>query len=94
VFLMFQTIVQTAPATSKLRADRQQAHENRQEATVEVTLSIDPRSLSGVDDQGNRAILPGQYTLTIGGAQPQETDAKPDAAFSERLVGGVAEVVG
>jgi beta-glucosidase len=51
-------------------------------ASKEVALSIDPRSLSSVDDQGNRAILAGKYTLTIGGAQPQETDAKSEAGFT------------
>ncbi len=51
-------------------------------ATKEVTLKIDPRSLSSVDDQGNRAILEGKYTLTVGGTQPQETAAKSEAAFS------------
>ena len=48
----------------------------------EVTLKIDPRSLSSVDDQGNRAILAGKYTLSVGGAQPQETAAKSEAAFT------------
>jgi beta-glucosidase len=51
-------------------------------ASKEVTLQIDPRSLSSVDDQGNRAILEGKYMLTVGGAQPQETAAKSEAAFS------------
>jgi beta-glucosidase len=35
-----------------------------------------------VDDKGDRAILPGKYTLTLGGAQPEETDAKSEAAFT------------
>jgi hypothetical protein len=87
VFLKFQTILQTVAATGKPRAHRQQARENRQEATVEVTPSIDPSSMSSVDDQGNRAILPGQHTLTLGGAQSQDTDAKSDAAFS--VIGSV-----
>ncbi|KAA6459797.1 glycoside hydrolase family 3 protein [Acidobacteria bacterium AB60] len=51
-------------------------------ATKTVTLRIDPRSLSSVDDQGNRSILPGKYTLSLGGAQPQETDAKSEATFT------------
>jgi beta-glucosidase len=46
-----------------------------------VTISIDPRSLSSVNDKGDRAILPGKYTLTLGGAQPQDTDAKSEATF-------------
>ena len=48
----------------------------------EVTITLDPRTLSSVDDQGNRSILPGKYTLTLGGAQPQETQSKSEAAFT------------
>ncbi|WP_109487836.1 glycoside hydrolase family 3 C-terminal domain-containing protein [Occallatibacter savannae] len=48
----------------------------------EVTIKIDPRSLSSVDDQGNRSILAGKYTLTLGGAQPEETQAKAEAGFT------------
>jgi beta-glucosidase len=48
----------------------------------EVTLNLDPRSLSSVDEKGNRAILAGKYTLTLAGAQPQETESKSEAAFT------------
>jgi len=48
----------------------------------EVTIKIDPRSLSSVDDQGNRSILAGKYTVTLGGAQPEETQAKSEAGFT------------
>lgn len=48
----------------------------------DVTLKIDPRSLSSVDEQGNRSILAGKYTLAVGGAQPEETSAKSEAAFT------------
>jgi beta-glucosidase len=51
-------------------------------ASKDVTIRIDPRSLSSVDDKGNRAILAGKYTLTLGGAQPQETEAKSEAGFT------------
>jgi beta-glucosidase len=51
-------------------------------ASKEVTLTIDPRSISSVDDQGNRSILAGKYTLTLGGAQPQDTQAKSEAEFT------------
>jgi beta-glucosidase len=50
--------------------------------TQEVTITLDPRSLSSVDDQGNRNILPGKYTLTLGGAQPEETAAKSETDFT------------
>ena len=51
-------------------------------ASKEVILKIDPRSLSSVDDQGNRSILAGNYTLTLGGAQPEETKAKSEVGFT------------
>jgi beta-glucosidase len=51
-------------------------------ASKDVTIKIDPRSLSSVDDKGNRSILAGKYTLTLGGAQPQETEAKSEAGFT------------
>ena len=48
----------------------------------QVTLAIDPRSLSSVNEKGIRTILPGKYTLSMGGAQPQETTAKSEANFT------------
>ena len=48
----------------------------------EVSIKLDPRSLSSVDDQGNRSILAGKYNVTLGGAQPQETGAKSEAGFT------------
>ena len=51
-------------------------------ASKEVTLKVDPRSLSSVDDQGNRSILAGKYTISVGSAQPQETQAKSEAGFT------------
>ena len=50
--------------------------------TQEVTITLDPRSLSSVDDKGNRAILPGKYTLTVGSAQPEETQSKSETEFT------------
>ncbi len=51
-------------------------------ASKDVTLTIDPRALSSVDDKGNRSILSGKYLLTLGGAQPEETSAKSEANFT------------
>jgi beta-glucosidase len=48
----------------------------------QVTISIDPRSLSSVNDKGKRSILPGKYTLSLGGAQPQDTTAKSETGFT------------
>ncbi len=57
--------------------------------TKAVKLEINPRSLSSVDDQGNRSILAGKYTLSIGGAQPLETTDKSEARFT---VTGTAQI--
>jgi beta-glucosidase len=35
-----------------------------------VELAIDPRSLGKVDADGNRVIVPGTYTVSLGGSQP------------------------
>jgi beta-glucosidase len=39
-------------------------------ASTHLSLTIDPRSLSQVDDKGNHTILPGDYTLSLGSTQP------------------------
>jgi beta-glucosidase len=51
-------------------------------ATREVSIPIEPRTLSSVDNEGHRRILEGKYKLTVGGAQPQETAAKSETSFS------------
>ena len=48
----------------------------------DVKIDIDPRSISSVDDQGNRSILAGKYTLVLAGAQPDEAKAKSEATFT------------
>jgi beta-glucosidase len=35
-----------------------------------VQFTLSPRQLSEVDEQGNRAVVPGDYTIYIAGAQP------------------------
>ena len=51
-------------------------------SSQEVNLTIDPRSISSVDEKGQRSTLPGQYVLSIGGAQPAEASSKAEAAFT------------
>ena len=38
--------------------------------STHVGLTIDPRSIGQVDSNGTRVILPGDYTVSLGGAQP------------------------
>jgi beta-glucosidase len=48
----------------------------------EVSIELSPRSLSSVDEKGNRSVLPGTYRLSVGSAQPDETNAKSETNFS------------
>ena len=50
--------------------------------SAHVSLTIDPRSLGQVDGKGNRVIVPGEYTVSLAGAQPQETAAVATAKFN------------
>ncbi|WP_414649881.1 glycoside hydrolase family 3 protein [Dyella sp.] len=38
----------------------------------QVTFVLDPRRLSSVDADGQRAVIGGQYTLFVGGGQPED----------------------
>jgi beta-glucosidase len=51
-------------------------------ASRDVSITIDPRSLSSVDEKGSRSILAGKYALTLGGAQPQDTKVKSEVSFT------------
>jgi beta-glucosidase len=42
-------------------------------AMTHVTLTVDPRSLGQVDAKGNRIIVPGEYSMSIGSAQPEDS---------------------
>jgi len=50
-----------------------------------VTLTVDPRSLGQVDEKGNRIIVPGEYSISIGSAQPEDSAQAQTANF--RVVG-------
>jgi beta-glucosidase len=50
----------------------------------EVSVELSPRSLSSVDEKGERSILEGSYHLTLGGAQPEETGSKSEIDFTVR----------
>jgi beta-glucosidase len=40
-------------------------------ASSHVGLTLEPRSLSQVDEAGNHVILPGEYAVTVGDSSPQ-----------------------
>jgi len=50
--------------------------------TTHVGLTIDPRSIAQVDASGNRVIIPGDYTVSLGGAQPGDAASVQTANFT------------
>jgi len=50
--------------------------------STHVGLTIDPRSIAQVDSNGTRVILPGDYTVSLGGAQPGDTGSVQTGKFS------------
>jgi beta-glucosidase len=50
--------------------------------TKHATFTLDPRTLSQVDDEGNRAVVPGSYVISVGGSQPADSRLVKTAAFT------------
>jgi beta-glucosidase len=57
--------------------------------SAHVSLTIDPRSLGQVNEKGTRVIVPGEYTVSLAGAQPQEASSVQTGKFT---VTGTAEL--
>jgi len=57
--------------------------------SAHVSLTIDPRSLGQVDAKGNRVIVPGEYAVSLGGAQPQDA---PSAQMGKFNITGTTEL--
>jgi beta-glucosidase len=57
--------------------------------SAHVSLTIDPRSLGQVDQKGNRVLVPGEYSVSLGGAQPQDAASVLTGKFN---VTGTAEL--
>jgi len=51
-------------------------------ATTHVGLTLDPRAIAQVDEKGNRVILPGAYTVSVGGGQPAAAASAQTATFT------------
>ena len=54
-------------------------------ASEHVVFRLDPRMLSQVDTQGNRAVAPGTYRISLGGSQP---GGAGDHVAAEFTIGG------
>ena len=50
-------------------------------ATTHVSLTVDPRSLGQVDAKGNRVIVPGDYNISVGSTQPEDSAQALTANF-------------
>jgi beta-glucosidase len=50
-------------------------------AATHVSLTIDPRSLGQVDAKGNRVIVPGEYGISVGSTQPEDSAQALTASF-------------
>ena len=50
--------------------------------STHVGLAINPRSLGQVDEKGTRVILPGEYTVSLGGTQPEESPSVQTTTFT------------
>jgi len=64
----------------RVLAGFQRVHLGPGEST-HVSLKIDPRSLGQVDEKGNRVIVPGEYAVSLAGAQPQEAASVQTGKF-------------
>jgi beta-glucosidase len=50
--------------------------------STHIGLTLDPRSIAQVDAKGIRAILPGEYTVSLGGAQPGDATSIQTGKFT------------
>lgn len=54
----------------------------------QLQFTLDPRQLSVVDDKGKRSVTAGNYTLSLGGGQPDsvvQLGARTDTGVSAKL---------
>jgi beta-glucosidase len=65
----------------RILADFLRVHLAPGQAT-EAHLNLTPRSIAQVDEKGNRIILPGTYTISLGGSQPSDASSTQTATFT------------
>ena len=53
-----------------------------------VALTIEPRSLSLVERDGTRAIVPGHYRLFVAGGQPGDAEAPGGGVWTDVTITG------
>ena len=50
--------------------------------TAHAAIQLDPRTLGQVNEKGERVVLPGTYSVAVGGAQPAESPGTVTATFN------------
>jgi beta-glucosidase len=55
--------------------------------TRHLTLTLDPRTLSEVDEKGVRAVIPGNYKLSLGSSQPDGEAASTAQSIPFTIIG-------
>jgi beta-glucosidase len=78
---LYLTQPQSPETPIRLLAGFKRVHLNPGQST-NVALTIDPRQLSQVDAKGTRTILPGEYTISLGGSQPNGTSTTQTTKFA------------
>lgn len=60
--------------------------------TRHITFTLDPRALSEVDAKGIRAVQPGSYSISVGGAQPSDPQAPTPSQSAPFKINGYQEL--
>ena len=77
---------QSSLAPKQALAGFQRLHLNPGE-TKHLTFTLDPRTLSQVDEKGTRAVVPGTYKLLLGSSQPGGDAASTTQSLSFNITG-------
>ncbi|AXC11339.1 Beta-glucosidase [Acidisarcina polymorpha] len=73
----------TAPGASAVRALKGFKRVSLEPgASKQVDFALDARDLSRVREDGSRAVMPGKYTLSVGGSQPDGSAKVLEGGFS------------
>jgi beta-glucosidase len=69
----------------------QRVHLNPAESRT-VTFRLDPRQMSEVDGKGIRSVQPGNYTIAVGGSQPQDAKSADSSQTAQFSIQGTQEI--
>ena len=87
---LYLTPSRTAVSPKLALAGFERVHLNAGESR-HVTFQLDPRTLSQVDDKGNRAVTAGTYRVSVGGSQPDGASG-PGVVSAEFAIDGAQQL--